>query len=155
VGSTRDTGLTANSVRFRRHVRMQGNRPRACRLGAVGVGAEHKRGTGDATKRGGPAGGYVGMPDVFQQHTCVSREGSAREQEDLEVHGGVGIANPSGSIVSSQGSATSSNSYFSSIAEQDHDTSRKLVNPLIEPLRIPSPGHRRRGKVNYRRHGSP
>jgi hypothetical protein len=95
------------------------------------------------------------MPNVFQQHTRVSREGSAREQEDLEVRGGVGIANPSGSIVSSQGSATSSNSYFSSIAEQDHDTSRKLVNPLIEPLRIPSPEHHRRGKVDYRHHGSP
>jgi hypothetical protein len=60
-------------------------------------------------------------------NTCVSREGSAREQEDLEVRGGVGIANPSGSIVSSQGSATSSNSYSSSIAEQDHESPRRLL----------------------------
>jgi hypothetical protein len=27
------------------------------------------------------------------------------------------------------------------------------VNPLIKPLRIPSPEHHRRGKVDYRRHG--
>jgi hypothetical protein len=39
----------ADSVRFRRRVRMQGNRPRACRLGAVGAGAEQKRRIGDAT----------------------------------------------------------------------------------------------------------
>jgi hypothetical protein len=28
------------------------------------------------------------------------------------------------------------------------------VNPLIEPLRIPSPEHHHRGKVDYRHHGS-
>jgi hypothetical protein len=32
------------------------------------------------------------------------------------------------------------------LSEQDHKISRKLVNPLIEPLRIPSPKHRHRGK---------
>jgi hypothetical protein len=42
AGSTRDAGLMAGSVRFRRRVRMQGNRPRACRLGAVGAGAEQE-----------------------------------------------------------------------------------------------------------------
>jgi hypothetical protein len=75
----RDTGLTANSVRFRRRVRVQGNRPRASRLRASGVGAVQEQCAGDATRHGDPAGRYAGMPDVFQQHTCVSREGSARE----------------------------------------------------------------------------
>jgi hypothetical protein len=83
AGSTRDVGLTANSVRFRRRVRMQGNRPCACRLGAVGVGAEQKRRTGDATKCGGPAGGYAGMPDVFLQHTRVSSGGLAVSRKTL------------------------------------------------------------------------
>jgi hypothetical protein len=58
---------------------MQGNRLRACRLGAVGAGAEQKRRIGDATRRGGPAGGYAGVPAVFQQHTCVSRGDSVHE----------------------------------------------------------------------------
>jgi hypothetical protein len=83
---------------------MQGNRPRACRLGgggAVGVRVERERHTGDATRRGDPTGGYAGVPAVFLQYMCVSRGGSAREQEDLEVRGGVGIANQSGSVVSS------------------------------------------------------
>jgi hypothetical protein len=45
------------------------------------------------------------VPAMFQWHTCVSRGSSTREQEDLEVRGGIGIANQSGSIVSSQGSS--------------------------------------------------
>jgi hypothetical protein len=65
TGSTRDAGLTVDSVHFYRHVRMQGNQPRACRLGAVGVGAEQKRRTGDATKRGDSAGSYAGVPPCF------------------------------------------------------------------------------------------
>jgi hypothetical protein len=52
---------------------------------------------------------------VFQWHTCVSRGSSTREQENPEVRGGVNIANPSGFIVSSPGSATSSSSYPSPI----------------------------------------
>jgi hypothetical protein len=82
---------------------MQGNRPRACRLGAVDAGAELKRRTGDATKHSSPAGSYAGVPAVFQWHTCVSRRSSTREQENPEVRGRVNIANQSGSIVSSQG----------------------------------------------------
>jgi hypothetical protein len=109
--------LVAGLARFRKRVRVQGNRPRASRLRVSGVRAEREQRTGDATRRGGPAGGYAGVPAVFQQHTCVSRGGSAREQEDLEVRGGVGIANQSGSIVSSQGSMTSSSSYPSLIAQ--------------------------------------
>jgi hypothetical protein len=60
---------------------MQDNRPRACRLGAVGAGTEQKQCTGDAIRHSGPAGGYAGVPVVFQWHTCVSRGSSAREQE--------------------------------------------------------------------------
>jgi hypothetical protein len=92
--------------------------------------------------------------EQIKSQGCVDRGSSNREQEDLEVRGGIGIANQSGSDVSSQESTTPSNSYLSSITEQDHDTWRKLVNPIIEPLRIPSPEYHRRGKVDYRRHGS-
>jgi hypothetical protein len=52
-----------------------------------------------------------GVPTVFLQHTRVSSGGLTREQENPEVHGGVSIANQSGSTVSSQGSTTSSSSY--------------------------------------------
>jgi hypothetical protein len=103
-------------ARFHRRVHVQGNRPRASRLGASGVRAERERSTGDATRRGDPAGGYAGVPTVFLQHTCMSRGGLAHEQEDPEVHGGVGIANQSGPIGFSQKSTTSSSSYPSLIA---------------------------------------
>jgi hypothetical protein len=56
------------------------------------------------------------VPAMFQQHTCVSRGGSAHEQENPEVRGGVNIANQSGPIVSSHKSTMSSSSYSSSIA---------------------------------------
>jgi hypothetical protein len=80
---------------------MQGNRPRASKLRASGARAEWEQCAGDAIRRNGPAGGYVSVPAVFQWHTCVSRGSSAREQEDPEVREGVGIANQSGSIISS------------------------------------------------------
>jgi hypothetical protein len=101
AGPTRDAGLTAGPIRFRRCVRVQDNRPRACRLGAVGVGAEQKRRTGDVIRRGGPAGSYASVPAVSQRHTRVSSGGLACEQENPEVHGEVSIENQSGSIVSS------------------------------------------------------
>jgi hypothetical protein len=94
---------------------VQGNRPRASRLRASGVRVVHGQCAGDATERGDPARGYAGVPTVFMQHTRVIRGGLAREQENLEVRGGVGIANQSGSIVSSQESTMSNNSYSSSI----------------------------------------
>jgi hypothetical protein len=72
----------AGSARSRRRVRGQGNRPRASRLKARGAGAEQEQRAGDATRRDGPAGGYAGVPAVFRQHTCASRGGSARDQED-------------------------------------------------------------------------
>jgi hypothetical protein len=90
---------------------MQGNRPRTSKLRASGVRAVREQCAGEATGRSGPAGSYAGVPAVFQWHTCVSRGGSAREQENPEVHGGVSLANQSGSIVSSHKSTTSSSSY--------------------------------------------
>jgi hypothetical protein len=94
---------------------MQGSRPRTSSLRARDAGAKQERCAEDATKRGGPAGGYAGVPTVFLQHTRVSRGGLAREQENPEVRGEVGIANQSGSIVSSHKSTTSSSSYSSPI----------------------------------------
>jgi hypothetical protein len=134
---------------------VQGNRPRVSGFRASGVRAVREQCAGDATGRGGPAGGYAGVPAVFQQHTRMSRGGSAREQENLEVRGGVGIANQSGSIVLSYGPRHPATPIPRRSSEQDHNTSRKLVNPLIEPLRIPSLKHRHRGKADYRCHGSP
>jgi hypothetical protein len=82
---------------------------------AVDAGAEQKWPIGNATQPGGPAGGYAGVPSMFQWHTCVSRRSSTREQENPEVRGGISIANQSGSIVSSNKSTTSSSSYLSPI----------------------------------------
>jgi hypothetical protein len=139
AGSTRDAGLTANSVRFRRRVRMQGNRPRACRLGAIGVGAEQKRCTGDATKCGDPAGGYAGVPAVFQRHTRVSRGGLNRERVDPEVRGGVGIANQSGPIGFFHESTTSSNSYSSPIIRaRPQITAGITSSAILYPLQFPA-----------------
>jgi hypothetical protein len=94
------------------------------------------------------------VPTVFLQHTRVSSGGLAREQENPKVHGGVGIENQSSSIVLLHGPRHPVTPIPRRSSEQDHDTSRKLVNPLIEPLRIPSLEHHRRGKADYRRHGS-
>jgi hypothetical protein len=118
AASRKERRRSEGGDRVRRARRSHGTaRPRASRLRARGAGAEQEQRAGDATRHDGPAGGYAGVPAVFRQHTCVSRGGSAREQEDLEVRGGVGIANQSGSIVSSQGSMTSSSSYPSLIAQ--------------------------------------
>jgi hypothetical protein len=136
----------ADSIRFRRRVHMQGNRPRACRLGAVGAGAEQKRRTGDATKRGGPAGGYAGVPTVFLQHTRMSKGGSAREQEDPEVRGGVGIANQSGRIGFSHKTTTSSSSYSLPIGRARPQHIPKAPGPSyrasLNPFAETSPANR-------------
>jgi hypothetical protein len=145
----------AGSARFRRRVRVQGNRPRASRLRASGVRAVQEQRVGDATKRGGPAGGYAGVPTVFQQHMCVSRGGSAREQENPKVRGGVGIANQSGSIIFSHKSTTSSSSYPSSIARARPQHLEETPGPpssLFDPC---MPEHHRRGNADYRHHRSP
>jgi hypothetical protein len=77
----------AGSARFRRRVRVQGNGPRASRLRASGVRAVQEQCTGDATRRGDfGRSSYVGVPAVFQRHTCVSRGSSAREQKNPEVY---------------------------------------------------------------------
>jgi hypothetical protein len=81
------------SARFRRRVRVQGNRPRTNKLRASGVRAQREQRAGDATRRGDPAGGYAGVPTVFLPHTHVSRGGLAREQENPEVREGISIAN--------------------------------------------------------------
>jgi hypothetical protein len=136
---------------------MQGNRPRASRLRARGAGAEQEQHAGDATKRDGPAGGYASVPAVFRQHTCVSRGGSAREQEDLEVRGGVGIANQSGSIISSHKSTTSSSSYSLPIDQARPQHLEEAPRPpppssLFDPC---MPEHHCRGKADYRHHRLP
>jgi hypothetical protein len=77
----------AGLARFRRQVRVQGNRPRASRLRASGVRAEREQRAGDVTRRGDPAEGYAGVPAVFQRHTRVSRGGLTRERVDPEVRG--------------------------------------------------------------------
>jgi hypothetical protein len=60
--------------------------------------------------------------------TCAwAKEGLTREHEDLEVRGGFGIANPFGSIILSQESTTSSSTFLSSIAKQDHKLPRRLL----------------------------
>jgi hypothetical protein len=125
----------AGSTRFRRRVRVQGNRTRASRLTASDVRAEREQRAGDATGRGDSTGGYAGVSAMFQQHTCVSSGGLAREQENPEVRGGVGIANQSGSIILSHGPRRPAAPIPRRSSEQDHNTSRKLVNPLIELLR--------------------
>jgi hypothetical protein len=96
---------------------VQDNRPRASRLKASGVRAEQKQRTGDAIRRGDPAGRYAGVPTVFPWHTCVSRGSSTREQKNPEVREGVGIVNQSSSIGFFHESTTSSSSYPSLIAQ--------------------------------------
>jgi hypothetical protein len=129
---------------------VQGNRPRASGLRASGVRAVLEQRAGDATKRGGPAGGYAGVPAVFQQHTCVSSGDSAHEQENPEVRGGVGIANQSSPIVFSRESATSSNSYSSSIARARPQHIQKAPGPSyrasLNPFAETSPANRHHHK---------
>jgi hypothetical protein len=67
----------------------------------------------------------------FLRCMSMSREDSVREQENPKIRREDGIANQSGPIGFSHESTTSSSTFPSSIAEQDHNTSRKLVNPLI------------------------
>jgi hypothetical protein len=134
---------------------MQGNRPRACRLGAVGAGAEQEYHAGDATRRDGHAGGYAVVPAVFQQHTRMSSGGSAREQENPEVRGGVGIANQSGSIVLSHKSTMSSSSYSLPIGRARPQQLEETPGPpssLFDPC---MPKHHHRGKANRHHHESP
>jgi hypothetical protein len=63
----------AGSTQFRRHVRVQGNRPRASRLRARDAGAKRERCTEAAARRGGPAGGCGDMPAVHAQEQSGRR----------------------------------------------------------------------------------
>ncbi|PUZ41724.1 hypothetical protein GQ55_3G335100 [Panicum hallii var. hallii] len=77
---------------------------------------------------------------MFQRHTCVSREGSAREQEDLEVREGVGIANQSGPIGFSHTSTTSSetSSPWQSRLSSSQITVRNNSPVILRPLQFPA-----------------
>jgi hypothetical protein len=148
--------LVAGLARFRRRVRVQGNRPCASRLRVSGVRAEREQRIGDATRRGGPARGYAGVPAVFQQHTCVSRGSSAREQENPEVRGGVGIATQFGPIGFSHKSTTSNSSYSSSIAQARPQHLKKAREPSHRASSIPICRNIIAvAKANYRHHRSP
>jgi hypothetical protein len=119
------------------------------------VRAEREQRAGDATGRGDPAGGYAGVPTVFLQHTRESSGGLAREQENPEIRGGDGIANQSGSIILSHGPRHPATPIPRRSPEQDHNTSKKLLDPpssLFDPCMLE---HHRRGNVDYRSHGSP
>jgi hypothetical protein len=69
------------------------------------------------------------VPTVFLQHTRMSSGGLVREQENPKVRGGVGIANPSGSIVLSYGPRHPATPFPRRSIERDHNSSRKLLNP--------------------------
>jgi hypothetical protein len=84
---------------------------------------------GDATGCGDPAGGYAGVPAVFQRHTRVSRGGLNREQENPEVREGVSIANQSGPIGFSHKFTTSSSSYPSPIVRARPQHLKKAREP--------------------------
>jgi hypothetical protein len=134
---------------------VQGSKPRACRLGASGVRKERKQHARDATRRGGPAGGYAAVPTMFLQHTRVSRGSSTREQENPEVREGVGIANQFGPISFSHKSTMSSSSYSSPIVQARQPHLEETPGPpssLFDPC---MPKHRCRGKADCHRHGSP
>jgi hypothetical protein len=120
------------STRFRRRVRVQGNRPRASRLRARDVRAVQGQCAGDATERGDPAGGYAGVPTVFLQHTRMSSGGLAREQENPEIRKGVGIANQSGPIGFFLESSTSNSSYPSPIVRARPQHLKKAPEPSCQ-----------------------
>jgi hypothetical protein len=90
-----------------------GSIPQTCARARQQATHEQVEGQGYGSKTGAARRRY----DQARWHTCVSRGSSTREQEDREVRRGVGIANQSGSIVSSQGSTTSNSSYPSLIAQ--------------------------------------
>jgi hypothetical protein len=95
------------------------------------------------------------VPTVFLQHTRVSRGDSVHEQEDPEVRGGVSIANQFESIISSQGSTTSSSSYLSSIVRARPQHLEETPKPPLSLFDPCVPEYHRRGNVGYRSHRSP
>jgi hypothetical protein len=127
---------------------MQSNELRASKLEADGVEAERERRPcewlhkyADSARTGAVRSTRVsscasrGVQSAKLWHRmCMRRGSSTREQENPEVRREVSIANHFGSIILSQKSTTSSSSYPSSIAEQNHKSPRGL------PLR-PSSTH--------------
>jgi hypothetical protein len=79
----------------------------------------------------------------------------SREQENPEVRGGDGIANQSGSNVSSQRSTTSSSFYSSSIARMRPQHLEETPEPPSSFFDPCVPKHHRRGKADCCRHGPP
>jgi hypothetical protein len=79
----------------------------------------------------------------------------SREQENPEVRGGDGIANQSGSNVSSQRSTTSSSFYSSSIARMRPQHLEETPEPPSSFFDPCVPEHHRRGKADCCRHGPP
>jgi hypothetical protein len=114
----------ADSARFCRCVRMQSNGPHASKSEADGVEAERERQpcewlckyassahTGAVWSRRISSCASRGVQSAMLWHCMyMSREDSAYEPENPEVHGRDGITNQSGSVISSQGSTTSSSS---------------------------------------------
>jgi hypothetical protein len=134
---------------------MQNNRPRASKFEADGVEAERERRpcewlrkyassarTGAVRSRRVSSCASRGVRSAMLWHRmCVGSGSSTREQEDLEVRGGIGIANQSGSVVSSQGSTTPSNSYLSSIVRARPQHLKKAREPSHRALLIANPIH--------------
>jgi hypothetical protein len=151
AGPTRGGGPAGGLARSRRRTRVSQQAMRGQARSPVVRGAEREWRAGAAARRGGPAGGCAGMPAVFPQHTRVSRGGSVREQEDPAVRGGVGIASRSGSIISSQGSTTSSSSYPSPITQARPHHLEEAPRPPHRASSTPSmPEHHRRGQADCR-----
>jgi hypothetical protein len=131
----------ADSARFCRRVRMQSNGPHASKSEADGVEAERERQpcewlckyagsahTGAVWSRRISSCASRGVQSAMLWHCMyMSREDSAHELENPEVRGRDGIANQSGPIGFSHEFTASSSTFPSSIAEQVHNTSRKLV----------------------------
>jgi hypothetical protein len=135
--------------------RMLHNRPRASRLRTSDVRAEREQRAGDATGRGDSAGGYAGVPAVFQRHTCVSRGDAVHEQEDPEVRERVSIANQSGPIGFSHKSTTSSSYYSSLIARARPQHLEETPRPPSSLFNLCMPKPHCHGKASYHHHGSP
>jgi hypothetical protein len=104
---------------------MQSNKPDASKLVADGMEAERKRRPCEWLRKYADSA-RTGAVRSRRVSSYVGRGCSTREQENPEVRGEISIANQSGSVISSQESTTSNNSYLSSIAEQDHKSPQGL-----------------------------
>jgi hypothetical protein len=96
------------------------------------------------------------VPTVFQQHTRVSRGGSALEQENLDVRKRVGMANQLGPIGFSHKSTMSSSSYSKPIIRARPQHLKKAREPSYRASSIPVCRNIVAvAKANYRHHMSP